>query len=163
MRYISFFVLMSVVALCFCAAQTQKGKDYVLEETVRNLVRQINENPDLLHADWTTAVLKLIRIGRPALKYGALDLLLSDDELTRLRSWRVVEGVTMAEMGFVLGQGWPKGENAQIRDEKWRQLWRSNGSYDADAPKEAREAAYQKWVSWLHKTEADKQFNPQRE
>jgi hypothetical protein len=124
-----------------------------VKEQVAQLIRHINEKPFLDHADWTFASFALVKIGRPALKYGVLDLLVSPEELTRLRAWRVVEGVTLAEMGFVQGQGWPKGQDSLMQDEKWRELWRQNGSYDPDAPKEARDSAYKKWVQWLHDTE----------
>jgi hypothetical protein len=116
------------------------------EEEVAELIRHINDKP-YVHGDETPATEERIKIGLPALKYGTLDLLISDEPETRIRAWHVVERVTSAEMGYVPGKGWP---NGPAEEESCRQLWRVNGSYEWDAPKEAREAAYQKWLEWLN-------------
>jgi hypothetical protein len=152
-------ILIYVMALCSCVGARQRGENATLKEQalkaqVADLVKHINDEPNLLHADITPAVENLIKIGRPALRYGTLELLNSDDLDTRMRAWQVVEGVTTAEMGFVVGEGWPKREDTLQQDEKWRQLWRANGSYKWDAPKEARDAAYQKWLQWLNRTDS---------
>lgn len=119
-----------------------------LQAQIRGLLKRINKDPDKLHSDYTQAVNDLIKIGAPALKHGVLELLVSDDINTRMRAQRVLEGITMAEMGFVAGHGWQGGN----REGEWSRLWEANGSYDWHFAKQLRHASYQKWVQWVQQS-----------
>ena len=122
-----------------------EGGENRVKVQVEDLLKRINENPDLLHRDSTPAVKELIRLGLPSLRYGLLELLLSNDPETRLRAERVLTGVTMAEMGFLLGVGWSKPE----QEMKWRRLWKSNGAYDWESSPVSRRSSYAKWQQWV--------------
>lgn len=97
---------------------------------MQELYARLNDDPDLLHADYTPSVHDLIRAGRPALP-RALDLMQSDDRATRVRAQRVLEGVTLREYGFVQGEGWkpPDGEA------EWRWFWARLGDLRYDGPR----------------------------
>ena len=146
-------ILFCIFTVCSCVGMKSEQMAKSEKLQVAELLKQINENPDLLHYDYTPAVYKLIGIGRPALRFGVLELLLSKDRDTRMHAQRVLEGVTLAEMGFERGYGWPNGENGQEKNKEWQQLWESNGAYSFDAPEEVRQAAYDKWQQWLLETD----------
>lgn len=123
-----------------------------VDQRVRELCDRINEDPDLLHFDYTPAVHELIDIGAPAIP-PALDLMLSEDSDTRLRAERFLEGVTLKEHGFVFGQGWKKPSS----EGDWRQFWKRLGSIDYKASREERVASISLWRAWL----AERQKAPQ--
>jgi hypothetical protein len=114
------------------------------DNEIDELARMINADPDVLHSDYTPAVNRLIAIGEPALP-TALDLMLSEDEMTRLRAQRVIEGVTMRMHGFQFGQGW----TSQQGSADWESLWNSLGDMDYQAPLEYRHRALKLWKDWL--------------
>jgi hypothetical protein len=62
-----------------------------VSEEIATLVENINASPEPLHADFTSEVRALVRCGLPAAR-AILPLLMSPDELTRLRAQRVLEG-----------------------------------------------------------------------
>src|SRR5262249_20328998 len=112
---------------------------------VEDLVKHINENPDFLHGDYTPAVWELIKIGLPSLKYGVLELLLSNNPEERIRAERVLTGVSMEVIGLRLGSG-PKDPSLET---KWRDLWKANGSYDWSGSAESRGQSVIKWRQWV--------------
>lgn len=118
-----------------------------MSSEIERLVAAINEHPDHLHGDRTPAVDALIAHGLPALPH-ILPLLESDDELTRLRAQRVLEGATLA---------WTK-EHTSARPlthadtQAWQQLWTRNGPYDWRADSVARREAVRRWRAWLERT-----------
>jgi len=115
-----------------------------LKNEIDRLARMINADPDKLHSDYTPAVHRLIEIGDSALQ-SALDLVLSDDEMTRLRAQRVLEGVTMRMHGFQFGQGWASAQGSA----DWERLWNSLGDLDYKAPLESRLQSVKWWREWL--------------
>jgi hypothetical protein len=113
------------------------------DEDIRQLVAKIDESPDALHLDVTPAVTELGKKGlriiphlRPALE--------SPSEMTRLHAQRALENAVLTHFGFVGGRGFtqPGGE------QKARELLARNGSYDYQAPADARRKAIEAWMSW---------------
>lgn len=115
-----------------------------MNDDVHALVAAINEQPDPAHGDLTPAVHALVRLGLAALP-AVLPLLEAEDRWTRLRAQRVLEGVT---------RNWvrertPERPMTRKADYAWLALWQQNGSYDWEAPAEARAAAIARWRAWL--------------
>lgn len=121
------------------------GNEAAVQAKVADLRERINDHPDLLHRDFTPAVNQLIEIGLPSLRYGTLDLLLSDDHDTRMRAWRVVWWIARSEVGFVRGRS----SNDPYVEKKWDDLLTSNGTCDEDTPMPQRRISYQKWLQWV--------------
>ncbi len=113
-------------------------------ERVKTLLARIGDDPDPLHIDFTPAVSELIDVGVPAI-LPTLDLMLSDDKLTRMRAQHVIEGVMGVEYGFVSGQGWKKVGG----EEQWRKLWAELGDLDYQASLEKRLTSVTLWKRWL--------------
>src|SRR4051812_30353570 len=67
-------------------------------------LKTINDAPDPLHLDMTSSVQCLRDIGQPALP-PLIDLLASDDRMTRMRAERAVSWITKLPFGFD-GQQW---------------------------------------------------------
>ncbi|HEY4114164.1 MAG TPA: hypothetical protein VGM17_08905 [Rhizomicrobium sp.] len=111
---------------------------------INELLARLNEAPDKLHSDHTPAVEELIAQGEtviaPVLPYAA-----DGDEPTRMRAQRVLEGITMASLGFVPGKGWPDA----AAEDRWRALWHSLGDLDWRAPAAQRVHAIALWQAWL--------------
>lgn len=112
---------------------------------IPGLISAINDDPDILHNDYTPSVLKLAACGLQALS-AILPLLKSDDRMERLRAQRVLEGVINRRYGWVSGQGFPPQSDGE---EKVNALMADNGSYQFDAPLKTRLAAVNKWKRWL--------------
>lgn len=93
-----------------------------LDRTIAELVANINEDPDLDNAEFTPAVDRLIDIGRPALP-SCCELLLTGDEITRIRARRVIQDITLEMHGFRPGRGWRVGADF----EKWDEFWKAMG------------------------------------
>ncbi|HEX4859935.1 MAG TPA: hypothetical protein VFV07_01775 [Rhizomicrobium sp.] len=110
---------------------------------IDDLLARLNEDPDKLHADQTPAVAALIAEGQAAIA-AVLERMRGGDEPTRMRAQRVLEGITMAQLGFVPGQGWPD----PGAEDRWRALWRSLGDFDWQAPSAQRERAIGLWQDW---------------
>lgn len=110
---------------------------------IDRLVASINEQPDLLHGDRTPAVEGLIGHG-PAVLPHVLSLLEQDDEPTRMRAQRVLEGITH---GWVQEHA-PARPLAQGGVQEWQRLWKANGSYDWRAPAASRAEAVRLWREW---------------
>ena len=151
-------IILLLIVLTGCAHQAESktpptaGHDPILKASVAELTRHINDNPDILHGERTPAVTKLIAIGRPSLKYGALELLLSDDESTRIRAWTVLEDIVSTELGYCDFKKSP--EERHKAGDKFRQLLDTNGLYERDDVSEgARRASYEKWKRWLGATD----------
>ena len=120
---------------------------------VVELLKHLNENPDLLHYDITPAVYELVSLGRPALRYGVLEALLSPDYDTRQRAENVVDRIVLTELGYF--DTHRSLAERQWADEQGKKIWLANGNYDCGAPEELRRASYEKWVLWLHRTDSD--------
>jgi hypothetical protein len=115
-----------------------------VDPRVAALCARLENDPDLLHNDYTPAVHELISIGRPAIP-PALDLMLADNEDTRMHAQRVLEGVTARELGFVFGEGWKRPDGAS----EWRRFWARLGGLSYKAPPDQRAASVGLWRAWL--------------
>jgi hypothetical protein len=113
-------------------------------ERIKTLLAHINDEPDKLHADYTPAVHELIKVGEPALTL-TLELMLADGLDTRLRAQRVLEGVTLVQHGFVLGQGWKEDGG----EKRFRKFWSELGDLAYDSSPEKRAASVTLWKKWL--------------
>ncbi|HJZ54028.1 MAG TPA: hypothetical protein VKE74_03690 [Gemmataceae bacterium] len=126
-------------------------------KTVDELIATINDNPDGRHFDVTPSVEALIELGHPVLP-RVLDLMLSpgtasrqqqvmtlsDDDATRMRAQRVLEGITAKDFGCKQPGGWARADY-----ERWRAFWKSLGDLQWDAPQEDRRKCVRKWKDWL--------------
>jgi hypothetical protein len=76
-------------------------------------------------------------------------------DLTRLRAATALELILAREHGFVAGQGFP-GPGAEDRV---REVWTANGSYDYEGTVSARARSVALWRAWLdgraHRTSAE--------
>ena len=89
-------------------------------------IKTINDAADKLHLDYTPSVHCLIEIGEPALLL-LTDLLVAEDEMTRLRAQRAIEGITL--------DIWKQEVEMPEKDiiEDWVKWWKKNNySYDSD-------------------------------
>jgi hypothetical protein len=139
-------------ALPECIASHWKWTKWVeatKDKRITHLIATFNDKPDILHGDYTQASSELMGMGLDGLRKGVLKLLLSEDAITRMRAAKVVELVSMKELGYVDTMGWLGTHSV----DEWRQLWKSNGDYHFDASPENRLASYQKWQAWLVKLE----------
>jgi HEAT repeat protein len=107
-------------------------------------LKTLNDAPDMAHLDMTPAVESLSEMGLDAVS-PLLDLLMDDDEMTRLHAQRALEGIVNRMHGFQSGRGFP----TPAAEQEMRNEWQSNGSYDYAAPVAARAAAVEKWRTWL--------------
>jgi hypothetical protein len=107
-------------------------------------VSAINDDPDLLHTDYTPAVHRLSECGLTAAQ-AILPLLNSTNEQERLRAQRVLEGVIKRRFGWQSGQGFTNYEVEQ----NYIALMQLNGNYQADAPEARRLDAIKSWNHWL--------------
>ena len=63
-----------------------------------------------------------------------LDIMLSDNELTRLRAATVLQGITSRMYGFVPDKGWPDAES----EARWKTFWADMGNLRAMSGYEER-------------------------
>ncbi len=138
---ISMILLSSIT---YCASQSSPTS---ANADVSYWIDRLDQNPDLLHVDYTPVVHRLIEIGAPALA-PALDLMISADEMTRLRAQRVIEGVILVERGFVFGSGWSRGD-ARANDAAFREFWHTLGNLQYERPLDERRHAVELWREWL--------------
>lgn len=108
-------------------------------------VRTINDNPDMLHLDYTPSVHRLSECGLAAV-HAILPLLDSKDTNERLRAQRVLEGVIKRRFGWLSGQGFLSGSGGEG---KTTALFMINGNYQYDGLLKARRDAIKKWKYWL--------------
>jgi hypothetical protein len=118
-----------------------------IADDIARWIAAINDHPDAAHGDYTPAVHALIALGLPALR-AALPLLVADEEWTRLRAQRVLEGVTR---DWVRQRAAPSRPLSQSSEQAWLALWQENGGYDWRAGARAREAAVARWRGWLER------------
>ncbi len=114
-------------------------------ESIPIWVQTINENPDMLHLDYTPAVHKLAGGGLKA-ALAILPLLHGEDIWERLRAQRVLEGVIQRTYDWKPGQGYPPQSNGE---QEFKTLWQQMGNYNGDASAEVRTASEKKWKEWL--------------
>ena len=120
-------------------------KENKSKENILELINKINDDPDVLHLDYTPAVHQLSTYGIDAAK-AVLPLLDSEDIWERYRAQRVIEGVVQRIYGWQPGQGYPKASDGE---EKIKKLFLQLGNYQANSSTENRKASIQKWDKWL--------------
>jgi HEAT repeat protein len=110
-------------------------------------LKTLNDAADELHLDMTPSVQALGEMGLKAAP-ALLELLLHDDEMTRLHAQRALELILSRRHGFRPGRGFP----SRAAEEAMRAEWRANGDYDYSAEPEARARAMERWREWLART-----------
>ncbi|MHA1294060.1 MAG: hypothetical protein ACTSR3_12270 [Candidatus Helarchaeota archaeon] len=113
------------------------------EQKIKDLIKNLDDNPDRLHLDITPAVLELANFGLEVIPY-LKESLSSTNEISRLHAQRVLEYIINRHLGFVPGQGWTRSNG----EESFREIWKKNGSYDFEAPEQERMKSIRLWMSW---------------
>jgi hypothetical protein len=130
---------------CGCRTNAVREGNYEVRKEVHELLKHVNDDPYLpLHSEYTRAVIKLSEIGMPALRFGVLELLVSNDPVTRMRAENVLVAVTMTKLGWKQG-GWPN----QELEARWKELLVLNGDYNWRGTRGSRLASYRKWKMWV--------------
>jgi HEAT repeat protein len=111
-------------------------------------LQTLDDAADELHLDITPSVQTLGEMGLKVLP-SLLDLLMDEDEMTRLHAQRAFDLILARRHGFVPGIGFPSPEAA----ERMRDEWRANGDYDYSAPARDRAVSVEKWRQWLKQVE----------
>lgn len=111
---------------------------------IAELVRAIDENPDELYNDYTPSVQRLIDKGLAGAA-AVVPLLNTDDQMTRRRAQRVLEGVVKARFGWKAGMGFA---DAGAQEQALAVL-AANGNYDAAASEEQRKHSAGLWRRWI--------------
>jgi hypothetical protein len=153
---------LTVVALvCFIAGgdrtapASDKSERDATEARIARLIETIDDDPDELHFDYTPAVGKLIKVGRPAIR-ALVDIMLEEPLIRRRRAQRAIEGITMEMMGFRFGQGWDKPES----EHRWKKFWDSLDHLRSEASIDERRKSVDKWREWLDRKKSTDQSQP---
>jgi len=133
-----------IVTVCFgCSRSPQHEEKPQMESETQSLIRTINDDADILHSDYTPSVNRLIEIGMPSVD-PVLELMLSDDEETRVHAQRVLTDITARQHGFTPGRGW------SVRQQhEWRDFWIQLGALNWNDPIEKRRESVRLWREWL--------------
>jgi len=144
--------MIAILLMCGCSSDSRRvSEQEKTSEKIRDLLSRLDDDPDLLHSDYTPAVHELVKIGKPAIE-PTLPYLLSDNQLTRMHAQRVVEGVILTSYGFKAGQGWPDPDKEQEFREFDLTLWDSDkmGGKDVnEATSDERKAYIERVKKWL--------------
>jgi hypothetical protein len=137
--------MLLVATVAAAPADSRRESERDLPRRVQSLVARINENCDLLHTEVTPAGWDLAEMGLPALRYGALELIISDDVDARRRGEFVLAGIVERRFGFVPGLGWRQRDG----QDRCNELWDKHGGYDPDMPEFERRKCYEQWKAWV--------------
>src|SRR5215467_13878122 len=107
-------------------------------------IQTINDAPDEAHLDLTPSVYALGGMGLSAVT-PLLDLLIDNDENTRLHAQRALEMIVAGRQGFEIGKGFP----TEAARESTEAEWQANGNYNYAASAAERLASVDKWRDWL--------------
>ncbi len=107
-------------------------------------IATLNDAPDELHLDSTPSVTTLGAMGLKVVP-AVLDLLMSEDEMTRLHAQRVLEKILATHHGMVAGKGFP----SAAAEQAMRAEWSANGNYGYSAPVDTRRTSVEKWRAWI--------------
>ena len=113
-------------------------------DAMQACLHTLNDAADELHLDRTPSVDALGRMGLESVPF-LLDLLMNEEEMTRLHSHRALELVVMRCHGFRSGQGFPTAD----AEEQARAAWQDNGNYDYAADETIRAAAVTRLRVWF--------------
>ncbi len=108
------------------------------------ILQTLDDAADELHLDITPSVRALGEMGLKAVP-ALLDLLMAENDMTRLHAQRALELILARRYGFIPGGGYPSPEAA----ERMRSEWRASGDYDYSANPAVRAASVTKWREWL--------------
>lgn len=99
---VAVFVLTAISTIVIHAL-SQKAK---LNNQIARLLEALDEDCDMLHANTSPAVNKLIKIGHSAIPQ-TLALIESGDPLTRMRGQTIILGIARDEVEHASGEKWP--------------------------------------------------------
>src|SRR5260370_5343543 len=85
-------------------------------------LQTLNDAADHLHADITPSVRTLSGMGLKAIP-SLLDLLMAEDEMTRLHAQRALESILARQHGFVPGGGFPSPKAEEETRAEWMANW----------------------------------------
>ena len=110
-----------------------------------DLVRTIDDDPDILHGDYTPAVWALCGRGLDGAE-AILPLLEASSDTTRMHAGTVLACAVARYFRDRPGQG----DTAEAGDDRrFAQAWKATGAYDRAAPPAARHAAALGWRRWI--------------
>lgn len=113
--------------------------------TLAELVRTIDDDPDILHGDYTPAVWALCGRGLDGAE-AILPLLEAPSDTTRMHAGTVLACAVARYFRVRPGQG----DTAEAGDDRrFAQAWKATGGYDRAAPLVARHAAVLRWQRWI--------------
>lgn len=115
----------------------------MIPEDVKALVGALDDQPDMLHVDFTPAVHALIDRGLIG-GCAVVDRLDAPRWLTRVHAQRVLAGVVMQRHGWRAGRGYPDGYG----EERTRALVTALGEVE-DGGAEVRRGVAARWRAWL--------------
>lgn len=114
-------------------------------EAMQACLQTLNDAADELHNDRTPAVEALGGMGLKATPF-LLDLLMSEDEMTRLHSQRALELIIMRHFGFQPGRGF----QTKKEEEKADKIWEEHGNYNYNADIITRKMSVSKLRQWFN-------------
>ena len=114
-------------------------------EATSACLQTLNDAADELHNDLTPAVQALGAMGLRAAP-PLLDLLTSDDSMTRLHAQRALELIVARQHGFQPGQGFPNPSAAAQAQADWH----DHGNYDYTADAAIRATAVLQLRDWFN-------------
>jgi hypothetical protein len=110
---------------------------------VDELIATLDDDCDPVHAHYSPSINALIDLGHPAIP-RVLDLMLSPDELTRIRAQYILEQITGRDFGCRNGIWWSHEDYS-----RWEAFWKSLGNLQWYAPEDDRRRSIQMWRDWL--------------
>jgi hypothetical protein len=138
MLYTRILVMGALLVVAGC------GRSDSASSEMDRLVATINEDPNVLHSEFTPSVDRLIDLGEGAIP-PMLDMMVKGGAVSRRHAQTVLAGVTMRMYGFVAGQeGWP---NEQ--EHRWYELWLRLGNLNYNDSLQRRKEAVALWRAWL--------------
>lgn len=133
------------VTLLAAKAAAQVSPQPAPRPTIASLVAAIDDDPDILHADFTPAVWGLCGYGLDGAR-AVLPLLDAASETTRMHASRALECAVANWFGWQPGRIEDPRSGARRRYEA---VWRANGGYDWNAAPAVRRATRDLWAAWL--------------
>jgi hypothetical protein len=134
--------ILFVAAVAAGPADRPAAKQRNLPQQVRALVDQVNESHELPYNESIPAVWELVELGLPALRHGALKLMVSDDETTRRRGELILDSIVRTQLGC-------RDESGARYTEEFERLWKQLGGYQRDMPETERRKCHELWTAWV--------------
>jgi len=112
-------------------------------DSIREFVATLDDNPDWSHFEYTPSVMKLIKVGLPAVP-DLLDAMLVESEVTRLHAYTALSRILASTCGFS-DQGW----STPTSQSEWEGLLNRLGNLDPSDTYERRKASVRLWREWI--------------